>query len=126
MPKARKRKTPIVQQPTRDAPKSSKPEVTRTVIREFHVLLKRQTQLRSSKMQTTATAAELDQIQKRIEELGGLERYQHMSAVGQKDDRGGGSHKILIGWMKELGLHKRNEEGKLRCVYCHIFLNLVS
>lgn len=121
MPKARKRKIPIVQQSTSDGARSSKPEVTRSVIREFHVLLKRQTQLHNSKVQNAATAAELDQIQKRIEELGGLERYQHMSAVGQKDDRGGGSHKILIGWMKELGLHKRKEEnGKLQCVDYHM------
>ncbi|KAJ3536933.1 hypothetical protein NMY22_g5820 [Coprinellus aureogranulatus] len=115
MPKARKRKTPIVQQSNSDAARSSKPEVTRSVIREFHVLLKRQTQLQKSKAKDAAAITELDQIQKRIEELGGLERYQHMSAVGQKDDRGGGSHKILIGWMKELGLHKRKDgQGKLK------------
>jgi 25S rRNA (adenine2142-N1)-methyltransferase len=127
MPKARKKKTPIVQKPTSDAARSSKPEVTRSVIREFHVLLKRQTQLQKNKAQNAATATELDQIEKRIAELGGLERYQHMSAVGQKDDRGGGSHKILIRWMKELALHKRAEEqGKLKCVYhssVHLYLH---
>ncbi|KAF5324470.1 hypothetical protein D9611_004524 [Ephemerocybe angulata] len=113
MPKARKRKTPIVA-PSSDAATSSRPEVTRSVIREFHVLLKRQTQLGRSGTKDAATASELDRIQQRIQELGGLERYQHMSATGQKDDRGGGSHKIFIGWMKELGLHKREDKGKLK------------
>ncbi|RXW24927.1 hypothetical protein EST38_g938 [Candolleomyces aberdarensis] len=115
MPKARKRKTPIVQANT-DAPTSSKPEVTRSVIREFHTLLKRQAQLQKKGTQDATTTSELSQIQKRIDELGGLERYQHMSAVGQKDDRGGGSHKILIGWMKELGLHRGGGDavGKLK------------
>jgi len=126
MPKSRKRKTPIVSSIPTDAPTSSKPQLTRSVIREFHVLLKRQTQLfniqKNSKSsgkgasQYAEAQAELDKIQARIEELGGLERYQHMSAVGQKDDRGGGSHKLLIGWMKELSLHKDRQHGKLKCV----------
>jgi 25S rRNA (adenine2142-N1)-methyltransferase len=114
MPKARKRKTPIVQA-NNDAPTSSKPEVTRSVIREFHVLLKKQAQLQKNRTQDATTSSELSDIQKRIDELGGLERYQHMSATGQKDDRGGGSQKILIGWMKELGLHRRGADaGKLK------------
>lgn len=126
MPKARKKKTPIVRKRSSDVARSSKPEITRSVIREFHVLLKRQAQLQKNKVQKAATAAELGQIEKRIEELGGLERYQHMSAVGQKDDRGGGSHKVLIGWMRELALQQRAEEqGKLKCVYhpsVHLYL----
>lgn len=33
--------------------------------------------------------------------MGGLELYQDMSATGQRNDRGGGSEKILIGWLKK-------------------------
>ena len=112
MPKARKRKTPIVQA-SNDGSTSSKPEVTRSVIREFHVLLKRQAQLQKRRTSDATTSSELSNIQKRIDELGGVERYQHMSATGQKDDRGGGSHKILIGWLKELGLHRSISHGKV-------------
>ncbi|KAJ3515963.1 hypothetical protein NLJ89_g1423 [Agrocybe chaxingu] len=38
-----------------------------------------------------------------------------MSVLGQRNERGGGSEKIFIGWMKELRLHKKSENhGKLR------------
>lgn len=36
--------------------------------------------------------------------MGGLELYQDMSATGQRKDRGGGSEKVLIGWLKELDI----------------------
>ncbi|EAU88383.1 nucleolus protein [Coprinopsis cinerea okayama7 len=112
MPKARKRKVPVVPV-DRATTSASKPQVTRTVIREFHVLLKRQAYLQKSGLKNAETYKELKEIEDRIEELGGLERYQHMSAVGQKEDRGGGSHRIFIGWLKELGAHLQRKE-KLR------------
>lgn len=51
-----------------------------------------------------------------------------MSAVGQKDDRGGGSHRIFISWLKEVGLNERNgKEDKLRYViYVCCFLGFPS
>ncbi|KAG6872957.1 hypothetical protein C0992_009221, partial [Termitomyces sp. T32_za158] len=45
-------------------------------------------------------------VEDRIKQLGGLETYQRMSAVGQGIDRGGGSEKILVGWLKDFGFHK--------------------
>ncbi|KAF9036959.1 nucleolus protein [Hymenopellis radicata] len=101
MPKVRKRKAPVTASlaPTTS---SSKPQSSRTVIRQFH--------LNSS----GGTGKALAEIQRRIDELGGLECYQSMSAIGQGTDRGGGSEKVFIAWLKELGMHKaRTEKLKL-------------
>ena len=35
-----------------------------------------------------------------------------MSTIGQGKDRGGGSEKVLIPWMRELALHERVKEDK--------------
>lgn len=110
MPKQRKRKQPIVQ--TLNAPISSiNAQSCRKVIRQFHVLLKRHAQLQDAKAGGTCSthAQELEVIEDRIAQLGGLERYQQMSVLGQKEERGGGSEKIFIGWMKELGLHQKHQ-----------------
>ncbi|KAK0448385.1 nucleolus protein [Desarmillaria tabescens] len=107
MPKARKRKVPVTT--TTSTPSGSKPQASRTVIRQFHVLLKQQAQLKD--------AQKLAAIQRQIDALGGIECYQSMSAIGQGKDRGGGSEKVLIGWLKELGYeqkkHKLLEVGAL-------------
>lgn len=91
MPKARKRKQPIVQTTTISIAAQS----CRTTIRQYHLLLKRRWQLEQAK-ETTALA-EIDQ---QISSLGGLQRYQQMSSLGQLGDRGGGSEKVFIQWMK--------------------------
>ncbi|KAG7452881.1 nucleolus protein [Guyanagaster necrorhizus] len=96
MPKARKRKVPVTTTSNHSGnASSSKPQASRTVIRQFHVLLKQQAQLND--------AQKLAEIQRQIDELGGIDCYQSMSAIGQGKDRGGGSEKVLIGWLKELG-----------------------
>lgn len=100
MPKARKRKVPVTADSTPQT-SSSKPQSSRTVIRQFHVLLKEQ-----AKLQAAGDSKALVANQHQIEELGGLEVYQSMSAIGQGKDRGGGSEKVFIGWLKELGAHK--------------------
>ena len=88
---------------------SNKPAATRAVIRRFHVLLKRRTQLQKSldggSTSTVAVEAqeELAKLDHEIEELGGLEAYQKMSVIGQGNDRGGGSEKILLRFLAELG-----------------------
>ncbi|TFK25051.1 nucleolus protein [Coprinopsis marcescibilis] len=110
MPKSRKRKVPIAQI-DHGTTTASRPQATRTVIREFHVLLKRQAYLQKQATQDVQVTSELSLIQQRIDELGGLQRYQHMSAVGQKDDRGGGSHRLFISWLKEAGVHKVHANG---------------
>ncbi|KAL1685373.1 putative methyltransferase-domain-containing protein [Schizophyllum commune] len=113
MPKARKKKAPITG-PGPSEVASGKPETTRTVIRRFHVLLKRQTQLEQASTRDAATAQELAKIAAEIEALGGLEKYQEMSAIGQSSDRGGGSEKVLIGWLKELQVKPAEGTAKLR------------
>lgn len=103
MPKARKRKVPVTSASTSSTASSSKPQSSRTVIRQFHVLLKEQAKLTAAGSAKDAHA--LDEIQRKIDELGGIECYQSMSAIGQGNDRGGGSEKIFIGWLKELKVH---------------------
>jgi len=104
MPKARKRKVPIVQTDTLST-SSSTPQSSRKIIRRFHVLQKRRTQFLNSRPDVRA-AQDLSIIDQEIEELGGLKCYQRMSVVGQGVDRGGGSEKILINWLQEIYLAK--------------------
>ncbi|KLO14898.1 nucleolus protein [Schizopora paradoxa] len=85
---------------------SSTPQSSRTVIRKFHVLLKRKAQLEKKKA-CPETSAALDELDKEVEELGGLAAYQRMSSIGQGEDRGGGSEKVFIGWLREMEMHKR-------------------
>jgi len=46
--------------------------------------------------------------------MGGLEAYQRMSAIGQGKDRGGGSEKVLVEWLHELGFGKGKGKSKER------------
>ncbi|KAJ4488360.1 nucleolus protein [Lentinula aciculospora] len=112
MPKTRKRKVPITGVSSTSNATSSKPKSSRAVIRGFHVLLKQQAQLQKVIVDDISKKTELADIEREIEELGGLESYQRMSAIGQGTDRGGGSEKILIRWLKDKELHK--PEKKLR------------
>jgi len=106
MPKVgRLRKLPVTLDEKRSS--SSTPRASRAVIRRFHTLLKQQ---------KTANGDTLADINREIEELGGLEKYQRMSCIGQSDDRGGGSEKVLIGWLKLMGWavadHRNQREEK--------------
>jgi len=93
MPKgSRRRKLPVTVAERYGS--SSTPRASRTVIRKFHTLLKQQ---------KSAQGDTLTSINHELEKLGGLEKYQHMSSIGQGTDRGGGSEKVLIGWMKQMG-----------------------
>ena len=93
MPKgSRRRKLPVTVEERHGS--SSTPRTSRTVIRKFHTLLKQQ---------KSAQGDTLTSITHELEELGGLEKYQHMSCIGQGTDRGGGSEKVLIGWLKQMG-----------------------
>src|SRR5258708_22710488 len=95
MPKGRRRrKLPVTV--TERYGSSSTPRASRTIIRKFHTLLKQQT----SAQRDTDTLANINY---ELEKLGGLEKYQHMSCIGQGSDRGGGSEKVLIGWLKQMG-----------------------
>ncbi|KAK1229086.1 25S rRNA (adenine2142-N1)-methyltransferase [Marasmius sp. AFHP31] len=114
MPKARKKKAPITASGSKTT--SSKPQSSRGVIRKFHVLIKRQSQLQSKLdggNSNTSLVQELVDIQNQIEELGGLDSYQRMSTIGQGNDRGGGSEKVLIQWLKDAEMHKSGKTYKL-------------
>ncbi|CAL1704054.1 unnamed protein product [Somion occarium] len=121
MPKAKKhrRKASITSSSLTGVPlpsgSSSNPSSTRTFIRQFHVLIKRKAQLqrlleepRIRKFdEQDATRKELASIEREITNLGGLETYQRMSSIGQGNDRGGGSEKVLIGWLNEFSEPQR-------------------
>lgn len=106
MARKRKPKIPITHSSSR--PRSSagsgsaKPKSTRTLIRRFHVLLKRRAAL--EKRGGIGAQGDLEAVEAEIDSIGGLEAYQNMSAIGQGKDRGGGSESVLIEWMKELGM----------------------
>jgi 25S rRNA (adenine2142-N1)-methyltransferase len=94
MPRTRRRKLPVTVSEKHGS--SSTPRTSRGVIRKFHSLLKRQ-KTAEGDGDTLAT------VDREMEKLGGLETYQRMSCIGQSADRGGGSQKILIGWLTQLG-----------------------
>lgn len=48
--------------------------------------------------------------------MGGLEAYQKMSVIGQGNDRGGGSEKVLIMFLNEMEYPNRLENENWRCV----------
>ncbi|KAI0078998.1 hypothetical protein K474DRAFT_1659699 [Panus rudis PR-1116 ss-1] len=122
MPKANKhkRKIPVtISTPAAaTSTSSSNPQATRTVIRRFHVLIKRKAQLekglKDGKLPHAQTREELAAIEEEIQDMGGLETYQRMSSIGQGNDRGGGSEKVLIGWLNELGERQRAHQEKRR------------
>jgi 25S rRNA (adenine2142-N1)-methyltransferase len=127
MPKARKRKAPVTGTNINAGATTSR-ATTSGVIRRFHVLIKRRAQLVGSQSTgdhdaRTTRISELEQVEGEIEELGGLEEYQRMSTIGQGHDRGGGSDRIFVGLLVELGYGpsntKRNEGDveRLRCVF---------
>lgn len=111
MPKTKRRKAPITT--TKVTQKASSSKSSRTLIRSFHVLLKRQAQLQDS-VQDVTSAQQLANVQHEIDGLGGLAAYQQVSSIGQGDDRGGGSHKVLISWLRELGMLPSKVEKKYR------------
>jgi 25S rRNA (adenine2142-N1)-methyltransferase len=107
MPKSTRRKIPVTLIGRHDS-SSSTPRASRTVIRKFHRLLKQQ---------KSAQGDALANVNREIEKLGGLEAYQHMSCIGQSSDRGGGSEKVLVGWLRQMGWAaavKENEKERHR------------
>ncbi|KAJ7184197.1 nucleolus protein [Mycena filopes] len=109
MGKARKRKTPLTTVNAPTSTSSSKPESSRKVIRQYHVLLKQQAQLEALEKRDVTTTQTLEAIKRQIDDLGGLEFYQRMSTIGQGQDRGGGSERVAIAFLKEA---YRDREGE--------------
>lgn len=105
MPRAKRtRKQPLV---SSTAPTLSH-RATQATISRFHVLLKRKRALESKiekgggGQSLEVLQQELGKVDSEIDELGGLEAYQHASTLGQSSQRGGDSSKILVRWLKEL------------------------
>jgi hypothetical protein len=129
MPKARKKKVPITGPGGPLA--SSKPKSTRTVIRQYHTLLKEKAKLTSSDdAASIASKARVSAIEDEIEQLGGLEKYQRMSVTGQGKDRGGGSERIFISWLKDLSIPPSLKQDQTRlqsvCRHWHFARVLIS
>jgi len=114
MGRSKKRRVPVTTPTHNSMPKSL---TTRSTIRKFHVLLKRRARL-ETKPRTFEISRELEEIEQEMDSLGGLEQYQEMSVVGQSKERGGGSHKFLISWLRELHFPAgEGDKGTLRYVY---------
>jgi len=84
-------------------------QATRTLIRTHHQLNK---QLGAAKAK--CDHAEASQIQKRIDDLGGLKSYQQASIQGQSNDRGGDSSTVLMAWLHHLDKALSDMRPKLR------------
>ncbi|KAF9475069.1 nucleolus protein [Pholiota conissans] len=110
MAKARRRKNSIVTAPPASTSSASvAAQSCRKTIRKYHVLLKKRRQLESQTAHGQVLG--LEEIDEQLAALGGLEKYQELSSLGQREERGGGSEKIFIAWMRELDVH-RTQEGK--------------
>ena len=117
MGRSKKRKVPVTVPAHKSTTKSPKSPTTRSTIRQFHVLLKRRAQL-EAKPRSLEISRELEEIDQEMNSLGGLEQYQEMSVVGQSNERGGGSHKVLISWLCELHSPAgEGNKGTLKYVY---------
>lgn len=83
---------------------------TRKIIRQHHTLLKRQaiikTELEAARngkkgVDVAALEKENAEIEKKIEENGGILEYQKASIAGQSSTRGGDTSKLLVEWLQE-------------------------
>lgn len=103
----RPKKKPLTASSTADQAAVSR-KVTQSTISQYHTLLKQKAIV---KRQITTQGTDGDDskelldrlvdIDKKLEDLGGLKAYQEASRLGQADDRGGDSSKILVGWLKD-------------------------
>jgi 25S rRNA (adenine2142-N1)-methyltransferase len=83
--------------PTVKPARSISSKATRTLIRTHHTLEKQR-----AKALADGNDAKAEALQKQIEAQGGLENYQRASLVGQSNDRGGDSSKILMEWLAQV------------------------
>ncbi|KAG8623769.1 hypothetical protein KVT40_008745 [Elsinoe batatas] len=80
---------------SKSAPPKLSARAGRTIIRSHHQLNKAlDAALR------TGDSAKAEQLRTQINEQGGLSSYQHASLLGQSDERGGDSSRVLVDWMK--------------------------
>ncbi|WRT68915.1 uncharacterized protein IL334_005897 [Kwoniella shivajii] len=100
-------------------------KITQSTITRFHILLKQQAAIRKkisiqSPENDNATLNSLETslaaVEQEMEDLGGLKAYQNASTLGQSNERGGDSSKVLIKWLRGLGLKQEaiSRSSKLR------------
>jgi 25S rRNA (adenine(2142)-N(1))-methyltransferase, Bmt2 len=106
MRRPRKKRLPVTTASSVNAG-SSNPRSGRRLIRQFHVLLKRRAALLGASTAAANDDQSLAETERKIESLGGLSAYQKMSTIGQGRDRGGGSEKRLIAWLRDMGFADR-------------------
>ncbi|KAH7107778.1 putative methyltransferase-domain-containing protein [Auriculariales sp. MPI-PUGE-AT-0066] len=103
---AKRRRVPVTSTSHTRPNASAKPEASRAIIRRYHVLLKRKTQLQKAAASSQA-AKELEEVQEEMDGIG-IEAYQHMSNIGQGSDRGGGSERVFLDYLRSAGVDKRH------------------
>jgi 25S rRNA (adenine2142-N1)-methyltransferase len=94
---ARRRALAFGRPPRVKPPPSMSRKATRTLIRTHHTLKKQRAQALAAG--DTATALE---ISKQIEQHGGIKTYQQASLLGQANERGGDSSKVLMDWLQPI------------------------
>lgn len=121
----RPKKKPLASSSSTDQAAVSR-KVTQSTISQYHTLLK-QKAIVKRQVATQGTEGEdskdlldrLVDIDKKLEDLGGLKAYQEASRLGQAEDRGGDSSKILVGWLKDGAFagkgKERESHEKIRC-----------
>lgn len=103
---------------TKKSQASLSAKATATIIRTHHQLQKAHAQAVKAGDHAKAT-----EIQKQIDEQGGLKKYQVASITGQSSERGGDSSRVLVDWLQELGLppaYKKAEKGETREDKCKL------
>ncbi|TFK55020.1 hypothetical protein OE88DRAFT_1779248 [Heliocybe sulcata] len=113
MGRIRRRKEPVVHTPENRSVASANKSSSRAVIRQFHCLLRKKVRLEKQKV-TPENARALAAVEHEIESLGGLDTYQKMSTIGQGNDRGGGSERVFILWLKEQCMESASGKSKLK------------
>lgn len=108
MAKSRRRRKQAVTITPAPSTASNKSISGHHLIRRFHLLLKQRELLVSG---STSASYELDNVENEILSLGGLEAYQTISAQGQSEERGGGSEKVFVAWLKERRENEKAGEG---------------
>src|SRR5436305_431071 len=96
-PKAKRTKAISLGRPplSKTQPAQLSSRATRSIIRSHHTLHKEHA--KSIKQGDTARATNLERL---INENGGLESYQIASNLGQTSARGGDSSKVLVEWLQ--------------------------
>ncbi|KAF2490348.1 hypothetical protein BU16DRAFT_149949 [Lophium mytilinum] len=89
----------------KEQPHSLTSKATRTLIRTHHRLQKQHATAVKAGEATRAS-----QLEKEIEDNGGLKLYQVASIKGQSAERGGDSSRVLVEWLREDGVLKGAQE----------------